>query len=225
MTHMGKKLAARAAGNGCGPPGQVRPRTVEDEHLAVPRGAGAKATVNPPSSRRARQQSRRRSGDRVSSLRSQTTGLRLAPLIRWKTTGDHFQGNFRPYRRLVSHVYCPQRTPDTGQVLGLGDLLVAQELGPRSVRCVTEVVSRSFALRVPAPGRLRTTLPQKRIAGIGVAERDHVAGEETRAAARSRTRCGPGSSGCHVLSRSWAGERLPSSFRGRWNHRRTPKSL
>ena len=221
MTHMGQKLAARAAGNGCGPPGQVRPRTVEDEHLAVPRGAGAKATVNPPSSRRARQQSRRRSGDRVSSLRSQTTGLRLAPLIRWKTTGDHFQGNFRP-----TGGSCPTSTAHSARrIPDVLDLLVAQELGPRSVRCVTEVVSRSFALRVPAPGRLRTTLPQKRIAGIGVAERDHVAGEETRAAARSRTRCGPGSSGCHVLSRSWAGERLPSSFRGRWNHRRTPKSL
>ena len=117
--------------------------------------------------------------------------------------------------RSIAH--SPRR--DTSQVLGVGDLLLTQELGPRSVRCVTEVVSRPFALRVPAPGRLRTTLPQKRIAGIGVAERDHVAGEETRAAARSRTRCGPGSSGCHVPSRSWAGERLSSSFRGRWNHR------
>ena len=187
MTDVGQKLVARTARDGCGPPGQVRPRTVEDDDPAVPRRAGAEATVDSPSSRRARQQSRRRSGDRVSSLRSQTTGLRLAPRIRSGTTSDDFQGNCRPCRRLVSHVYCPHRTPDAGQVLGRGDLLVAQKLGPRAVGCVTEVVSRPFALRVPSPGRLRTTLPQKRIAGIGVPERDHVAGEETKAAARSRT--------------------------------------
>ena len=222
---MGQQLAARTAGNGCGPAGQVRPWTVEDEDLAVTRWARVEAAGHSPASRRGRQEGRRGSGDRGSSVSSQTTCLRLASLIRHGTTDDDVQRNSRTYRRLVSHVYYPQRTPDTGQVLGLGDLLVAQELGPRSVRCVTEVVSRPFALRVPAPGWLRTTLPQKRIAGIGVAERDHVAGEETRAAARSRTRCGPGSSGCHVPSRSWAGERLSSSFRGRWNHRRTPNSL
>ena len=38
-------------------------------------------------------------------------------------------------------------------------------------------------------------------------------------AARPRTRRGPGSSGRHVPLRCWAGERLPSSLRGRWNQR------
>ena len=222
---MGQQLAARTAGNGCGPAGQVRPRTVEDEDLAVTRWARVEAAGHPPAACCAGQQSRRRSGDRSSSLRPQATCLGLAPLVRPGPTGGDSKWQCGALRWLVSQVDRPQRTPDTSQVLGLGYLLMAQELGPRAVRCVTEVVSRPFARRMPPTRWLRAILPKKRIAGIGMAESDHVAGEETRAAASSRTRCGPWSSGCHALPRSWAGAWLPSSFRGRLNHRRMPKSL
>ena len=225
MPYAGKKLTTRAAGNGGGPAGQVRPDPVQDEHLAVSCRAGPNAAVHSPASCCARQQSRGRRGNTGCAPRPQTPRFRLAPLVCVGRAGRELQRQCGPLRRLVSQVDGPQRTPDTGYVLGLGYLFMAQQLRPRTVRSVAEVVCRPLAQRMPSARWLRSPLPQKRIAGVGMAEPDHVAGENTRAAARSRTRLGPGSSGRHVPRRSWAGERLPSSLRGRWNQRRTPKSL
>ena len=225
MPHAGEKLPPGAAGNGCDPADQIRPRTKEHEHLAVPLGTRSQAAVHSPAASRTRPQSRGRCGDRSNPLRPQTPCQRLACRIRVRRTGHDFKRKGWPCRRLLSQFHCPQRPADTGQVLALGYLLMAQKLRPRAVGRVTEVVRRTFALRMPAASGLRTVLPEKRIPGVGMAERDHVAGAYTRAAASSRTRRGPESSGCHFPLRTWAGERQPSTFRGRWNHRRMPNSL
>src|SRR5204863_9169979 len=112
-----------------------------------------------------------------------------------------------------------------GDVLRIADLLVTEELRPRSVGRIGKVLDGSFALRMPAAGRLRRGLPEERPAGIRVAEQDHVAGEATSERASSRTSRASAESGSQALPSTCFGERPPSAVRSRTNHRRTPNSL
>ena len=225
VTHVTQQLAARTALSSGRPAVQIRPRPVEDDYLAVPRRTAAKAAVHVPASGGARQQSCGRSGNRGGSLRPQTPRFGLAARIRVRTAHQDRRRQRRVRRGLVPQVNRPHCAAYAGQVLRIGYLFMAQELRPRTVGRVAEVVGRALPSAVPAPGWLRAALPKERIPRVGVPKPDHVAGEERRAAASRRTRCGPGASGSHPPPRSWAGEQLSSSFRGRSNQRRMPNSL
>ena len=115
----------------------------------------------------------------------------------------------------VAEVERPKGASDRRDVVRVGDLLVAQELRPRAVRRIAEVVRGAFTRRVPARGGLIGAFPQKRIAGIGVAEtdHDHVAGDAVSAFARPRTCRRSGSSGCHPDVRTSTGARFPTGAR------------
>lgn len=115
---------------------------------------------------------------------------------------------------------------DTCKIRRVGDLLVSQEFGPRSIRRLREIVHGSLPETVPPSGRLSQRLPEKRKSGIRVAKDDHVAAPTpARDAASWRTFSMSGEAGSHSVPRTCRGERPSSCVRSRSNQRRAPKSL
>ena len=119
----------------------------------------------------------------------------------------------------------PQGAVDPLEVGGVGDLLVTQELSPRAVRGIRQVVNGPLALVVPTGGRLCCGLPQKRKPPIDVAIGDQVDPESVNDCARPRTARGPRSSGSHSPLSAATGVRPPRAVRDRPNQRRTPNPL
>lgn len=119
----------------------------------------------------------------------------------------------------------PQTPVDSLELGGVGDLLVTQELGPRSVGGVGQVVNRPLPLVMPAGGRLVGGLPKEREAPIDVAIGDQVDPKLSNDRDSPRTARGPGSSGSQSPVSTASGDRPSSAVRGRPNHRLTPKSL
>ena len=103
-------------------------------------------------------------------------------------------GQIREASGLVADVHRPQCPANRQQVLRIEDLLVTQELGPRPVRRIREIVCQ-LARGVPSTRGLRRVSPEERETRIGVTKGDHVAGDAPRAAANSRTCRGPSSFG------------------------------
>ena len=155
---------------------------------------------------------------------SKVVGFPLAIQPALPTAGQRRRRQVWLLRRLVTDVHRPQCPANRQQVLRIEDLLVTQELGPRPVRRIREIVCQ-LARRVPSPHGLRRIFAQKRETGISVTEGDHVAGDGPSAAANSRTCRGPSSSGPQSPSSKCPGVFPLSSLRGRWNQRRTPTSL
>ena len=86
---------------------------------------------------------------------------------------------------------------------------VPEKFRPRSVRRVREVLHRPITFRVPPAGWLRRRFPEERSPRIRVPEEDHVAGDATRARARSRTARTSEESGSHPLRSTFFGVRPP----------------
>lgn len=155
---------------------------------------------------------------------SQAFGFPGALRPAFRATHQHLRRQSRTRRRFIADIDCPERPANRQQVLRIVDFLVTQELCPGSVGRIGEIVSQ-LAGRVPSSSGLRRIFPEERETGVRVAEGNHVAGDDPRAAARSRTCRGPASSGSQSPSSNRAGV-LPSSIlRGRWNQRRIPTSL
>lgn len=131
---------------------------------------------------------------------------------------------FRTCVRFIADLHSPEVALNAKEVFRVHDFLVPEKLRPRTVRCVTEVMGQ-FVFRVPAPCRLRQILTQEGEARVRVTVGDHVAGEDARLVASSRTRFGPSSSGHQSTPSTRAGVFPSSRVRGRWNHLRTPMSL
>ena len=89
--------------------------------------------------------------------------------------------------------------------------------------------SRGRAFRRNNGAGVSGVIPAKPLApakaGVSVAERDHVMGDDKRARASSRTRRGSSSSGDQRSPSVWAGVLPSRRWRGRSNQRRTPMSL
>jgi hypothetical protein len=102
-------------------------------------------------------------------------------------------------------------------------IFVPEELGPGPVGGVGEVLAGPLPVGVPAARWLRGGLPQERVPVVGVPEPD-AHPDPTRVAASFATAAASGPSGSNSPSRL-AGDRPPSGVRGRFSHRRIPKSL
>ena len=207
------------------PAQQAIRRTEDHHHYTVARIAWLNSCSDADPSRAAWQQGRRHRRETVDTRRSQRSRLGAAPRVGVEATGENVQGKIHSRRRLAANLDRPHLTTDRLEVRRIVDVLVPQELGPRTVGRVGEVVRRPLALAVPAAGRLRRVLPQKRIARVDLAEGNHVADIVTSSRASSRTRAGPASSGSHSPVSSCAGARPLSTLRFRPNHRRMPMSL
>ena len=68
--------------------------------------------------------------------------------------GHHVGGERRLGELLLGNLHGPHGPADAIQVGRLGDLLVPEELGPRAIRRLREVLQRALAVAVPACGRL-----------------------------------------------------------------------
>src|SRR5439155_13001172 len=127
---------------------------------------------------------------------------------------------------VVGDLERPERSGDAGKVGRLGDLLVAQELGPGAVGGVGEILRGSLGGRVPARGRLGGVLPEKRPAAIGVSKPDHVAAAAPVSSSASlTTRCRRSSSSLSACASACVGVASSSALRGRPNQRRMPYAL
>ena len=104
-------------------------------------------------------------------------------------------------------VHRPRCPANCQQVLRIEDRLVTQELGPRPVRRIREIVCQ-LARRVPSPRGLRRVFPKERETGVGVTKGDHVTGDGPSAVASSRTCRGPSSSGPQITVQQVRG-RIP----------------
>ena len=162
--------------------------------------------------------------------RTKASRGRLAFGVARHTALKHGVGQRGRRKAVLGQFDGPQRALHAGQVARVGDLLVAQEFGPRSRGRVGKVVGRPLAQPVPARLGLRSRQPEEAEAGIAVPEADapaHAAsgcGPDSTAA-RARTRAAAASSGVHAAPSVCRGL-LPSSWlRGRSNQRRIPKSL
>jgi hypothetical protein len=82
-----------------------------------------------------------------------------APCVCFGTAGENVPWKIDALGRQVADVDRPHLAADRLQICRIVDLLVAQELGPRAVGGVGEVVDRAFALAVPSAGGLRRVLP------------------------------------------------------------------
>jgi hypothetical protein len=87
--------------------------------------------------------------------------------------------------QVIGYFNGPQRTADVHEFGLVGDALMAQKLRPGPVRRVREVLNRSFGRTVPSRRRLAGALPKERETRVGMTVNGHVAGEATRARARS----------------------------------------
>ncbi len=95
----------------------------------------------------------------------------------------------------------PHSAAHSLEVGRVGDLLMPEELRPRPLGGVGEVVRRTPPGLMPAPGRLIGGLPKERAPWIGVTENDHIAGGCRQVRRRARARV--------------AARRRPASIRGR----------
>ncbi len=158
------------------PSDQLRTATEEHDRARLSVGARPDAGLDAPASRFTRPQ--RGGVDRQArcAAGAQAGGFLLTERIALGSAGEH------PHRHLwfcrdlgVVDLDRPQGAPHGCDVLGLLDLLVSKELGPRPVGRVRKVLNRTVPVAVPSCRRLIGALPQKRPAGIGVAKEDHVA--------------------------------------------------
>ena len=223
MLHGREQFRAWAAFLGGKPANKVRARSEERDDFAVPSGAGLEPPIHPPAVSACRAQRRGWRGDPVRARAIVSCRfLACRPGLQPTRHRRLRQGGSK--RRHFSDVYGPKRPANGGEVLGIADLLMAEELGPGSVGGIAEIVGQ-LAGGVPSPGGLRVVLAQKRKARVGVAECDHVKGDDTRERATCRTRLAPSSSGDQWPASSRAGGLPSRRLRGRSNQRRTPMSL
>ena len=223
MAHLRKHFCTGTPLDGGGPINQVRSWAKEGKDLAVSRRAWLKATVYAPAACAVGKERRRRRSNPVCMLAVLLRELlACGPGVTAASQGLGRQ--IRLERRRFSDVYSPQRPTNSKDVPRVVDLLVAQELGPGSVGSITETMGQ-LAGSIPSHGGLRRILAQKGNARVCVAVCGHVTGDDTRARASSRTRCGPSSSGDQPSASIRAGELPSGRRRTRSNHRRTPMSL
>ena len=195
MPEPGQEVRARTAIDGRGPADEVRAPAEQREDLPVPVGAGLEAAVDSPSVGRAGLQCRRRRDDAVGMFPMPPGGL-LACRPGVRPADQCFDRQVRSMRRGFADVDRPEGAADGGEILRVANFLVSKKLRPGTVGRVAEVVGQ-LARRVPPACGLRRILPQKGKAGIGMAIGDHVAGDDARARASSRTLRGPSSPGDH----------------------------
>ena len=194
-----------------GPPDEVRTRAEQDEDLFRARRGGAKSTLRAKPARRGRVKGCRWSDQALGASSPDPASLAAALVIRRETARERGVIETGTCPRRTGHLDRPDGSSDTLEVQGVRDAFVSQELGPRAIRRLGEVMHGSFPHVVPTSGILRSRLPQEGEAGIGVPKDFHVAAPTpAKAAASCRTLSTSWEAGSHSDPRTCRGER-PSS--------------
>lgn len=141
------------------------------------------------------------------SVFSQTSCFTLTRQVSIETTHKDFATKLWTGERRVGHFNSPDNPAHCPKVSKIGDALVSKELGPRAVGRVREIVDRAFCRPMPTSWGLGFVLPKERIARIGVAKNNHVAGEAVRLSASARTCRTSGESGFQFPRSIATGER------------------
>ncbi|GIV00372.1 MAG: hypothetical protein KatS3mg014_1987 [Actinomycetota bacterium] len=107
--------------------------------------------------------------------RAEPSGFPSTRLVRVGSPGEGAPGRPRTGKVIdLAEVDGTQRSTDRQDVLGIGDLLVTEELRPGAVEGVGEGVDGSLPGTVPPGWRLLRRLPQEGEAGVHVAVPDHA---------------------------------------------------
>src|ERR1039457_2615656 len=122
------------------------------------------------------------------ALGTQPARLLLAFVVGRGSSGQHRRSQaWRVRRQFIRYLDGPQGAAHVHEIGLFSDAFVTQELRPRSVRCIREVLNRPFGWAMPAGGWLTAALQKESEAGVGVPEKDNVAGEAVSARASSCT--------------------------------------
>ena len=208
------------------PADEVRPRPKEHEDALTTSGPCPQAPVGAETACGCRPECRRRRDQTPSPAGAHPSGRAPAVVVRRRGSQQRRGAQAWPLTRRTRHLHRPKRAGDAGKIRQVNDLLVSEELRPRTVGCLAEVVNRSLTRPVPSGSGLISCFPEKWKAPIGVAEDDHVAAPApTREAASVRTRSTSGAAASQSAPSTCRGDRPSSWVRRRSNQRLMPKSL
>lgn len=214
----------RATLGRCGPPDQVRTAPEEHDDVTATRPARLQPARDAPSPGRTRAQRCRGSEQTGRAPPQEATRLDPARRIARQATAENPRRQAGPRERHLGQLDGPQRAPDRREVCFVANLFVPQQLRPRAVRCVGEVLDRSLTIAVPSPTRLELALPEEGEARVDVTEADHVATAPASERDSRATTLVSALSGSKPGPRIARGARPPSALRARSNQRRMPSS-
>lgn len=219
----GKQIVAWPAFDGSGPTDQIGSGTEQCKDQAIASEIGLDTAIDSPAVRSAGVQSGRRCGDTSGFVPIRLSELpACVPTLR--ASGHNVTRKVRLQRRRLTDLHGPKCAANGEDIPWIVDLFVAQELCPRAIRCIAEVVGQ-LVRSIPSTSGLRRIFAQEGKTRIRVSECDHVTGDEASARESSRTRLGPSSSGVQLSPSACAGVLPSSRLRSRSNQRRTPISL
>lgn len=187
MSDVREEILARSAFDRGRPSNKVWTWTEKNDYPAITFSCGLKSGLDSPPARAASKERRRRRHEPVGPRLTEAPGFGTTVPVGFRSTGERLDRKRRPRGGFLRQLDRPQGVMDRRHVFRGIDLLMPEELRPRPVRSVSEVVCGALGLAVPPARRLVRGFPQEREASVDVAEYDHVADVLTSERASSRT--------------------------------------
>ena len=141
MANDGKQVVAWPAFDGRGPTDQIGPGTEQCKDQAVADETGRDTAIDSPTAGFASVQSGRRCGDASGFVPIRLSELpACVPTLR--TPGQNVTRKVRLQRRRLTDLHGPKCAANGEDIPWIVDLFVAQELCPRAIRRIAEVVGQ-----------------------------------------------------------------------------------